>query len=142
MDLAHELHDLVRTLDGFAAQMLREFGLTYNQYVALVVIDRHPGITGRDVAQALRISEPSTSALLRRLVGAGYVHDTAPERSGNVRHWSLTDDGQAKRVQCADRLGNSLDANARLIGVDPDELATTIRRLHDEVRTMRGDGPL
>ena len=38
MDLAFELHDLVLTLDRTAERLLTPHGLSYNRYVALVVI--------------------------------------------------------------------------------------------------------
>lgn len=137
MDLAYELHDLVRTLDRWAARLLRTEDLSYNQYVALIIVDEHPGLTGRELSRALGISEPSTSALVRKLIAAGLLTDTSRDRTGNVRRLALTPAGVDKRRRCTDLLGDRLDRNAVRVGIDPQELARTIRSLHDEVQTVR-----
>ena len=64
MDLAFELHDLVLTLDRTAERLLTPHGLSYNRYVALVVIAEHPGVTGRLLSNALRVSEAAASGIV------------------------------------------------------------------------------
>lgn len=134
MDLAFELHDLVRTLDRDADRLLRPSGLGYSRYVALVVLDEHPGLSGRALAGALGTSEAAASKLLRRLLDDGLVTDASPHGSGHVRHLQLTDTGRAALAQAGDLLGDALDHQARAIGLDPHELARTIRALHDQLR--------
>ena len=68
MDLAHELHDLVRTLDRWAEQMLRPEGLTYNQYVALVTLGQLPSITGRTLSKSLGVTEAAGSGIVKALL--------------------------------------------------------------------------
>lgn len=137
MDLAYELHDLVNTLDRWAARILRTQDLSYNQYVALVIVGENEGINSRSLARGLGISEPSTSALVRKLLAAGLLTDIAPDRAGNVRRLALTPVGDETRQRCTELLGNSLDRNAERVGIDPAALARTIRTLHDEVNTVR-----
>lgn len=137
MDLAFELHDLVRTLDRSAERILASEGLTYNQYVALVILGQHPGITGRTLATALGVTEAAGSGIVKALLRAGFVDNQAAKGSGNRRELHLTEAGAAKADHCGRLLGTSLDDNARAIGLDPQDLARTIRDLHDEVRTIR-----
>lgn len=141
MDLAHELHDLVLTLDRRAEKMLAPHGLSYNRYVALVIVSEHPGITGRHLADALRVSEAAASGIVRSLIKADLVDDVAPTGSGHVRHLRITPAGSALLTRCSQMLGSSLDDNARTIGIDPQSLARTVRALHDEVRTTRRPRP-
>ena len=136
MDLAYELHDLVRTLDREAERILRPEGLSYHRYVALVVIGEHPGVTGRQLAGALGVTEAASSGIVRALLGAGLVENMAGAGAGNVRHLKLTGDGGRLLARCSELLGSSVDENARAIGIDPLELARTIRALHDELRTV------
>jgi len=117
VDLAFELHDLVLTLDRTAERLLTPHGLSYNRYVALVVIAEAP------------------SAIVRSLLAAGLIDDVAPGGAGHVRHLQITPAGSALVEQCSQLLGSSLDAHARAIGIDPQSLAHTIRALHDELRT-------
>lgn len=137
MDLAYELHDLVRTLDRMAEKILRPHGLNFNRYVALVIVSEHPGLTGRDLSGALGVTEAAGSGIVRSLLTHGLIDDAAEAGSGNVRRLRVTNDGAELVRRCSRELGTSLDDNARAIGVDPADLAATIRALHDEVRTFR-----
>jgi len=139
MDLAYELHDLVRTLDRWAERMLRPAGLSYSRYVALVIVCEHPGLTGRDLARGLGVSEAAASGLVKALLRDELVENVAGEGAGNVRRLRATEAGRATQQRCAELLGDSLDRNARAIGIDPAQLALTVRALHDEVRTTRTD---
>lgn len=139
MDLAYELHDLVRTLDREAERMLRPEGLSYRRYVALIVVAEHPGVTGRRLAGALGVTEAAASGIVRTLIEGGLVGNMAVPGSGNVRHLRITAEGEALLERCAALLGDSLDENARAANVDPAQLARTIRTLHDEVRSVRRD---
>lgn len=140
MDLAHELHDLVRTLDKWAEKILRPQGLTYNQYVALVIVSRHPGITGRLLAESLGVTEAAGSGIIKVLLTKDCVSNHAAVGSGNRRELHITSAGQEKIDRCGHLLGHSLDDNARAVGLDPSQLAIAIRSLHDEVRTVRNPG--
>ncbi|GAA1357682.1 hypothetical protein GCM10009596_09220 [Arthrobacter rhombi] len=130
MDLAYELHDLVRTLDRQADQMLRGHDLTYNRFVTLVIASEHPGMTGRQLARAVGISEPAMSAIVRFLLDAGLIDDDAGERAGNVRRIRVTAAGIQRLGEARDALGDSLSQTARRLGIDADDLAATIHRLH------------
>lgn len=133
MDLAHELHDLVRTLDREAERLLRGEGMTYHRFVALVIVAEHPGITGRRLASAVGVSEPSMSVIVRRLLDDGHVVDLS-EGVGRARRLAATEAGRSTLGTCRRVLGDALDGAARSLGLDPQELARTVRALHDAVR--------
>ena len=133
MDLAHELHDLVLTLDRQAEALLQPDGLTYRRYVALVIIGEHPGMTGRDLAGALGVSEPAASGIVRRLITDQLIQDSSGAGSGHVRRLELTPSGQELLARASRRLGNTLDATVREIGIDPAELAETLHRIHQRI---------
>ena len=137
MDLAYELHDLVRTLDRWAERILRPEGLSHNRYVALSIISQHPGVTGRLLAQSLRVSEAAASGIVRSLIEAGLVENNAEPGNGNARRLGLTALGKRTLKRCSALLGESLDDQAHRIGIDPDQLVRTVRALHDEVLLVR-----
>src|SRR5690606_27175379 len=122
MDLAFELHDLVRTLDAWADRALRGVGLSYHRYVVLLILSEHPDLTGRQLAGAVGVSEPAMSGQTRALLADGLVTNTATAGAGNVRRWRLTAAGTSRLAECSDLLGDSLDRNARAIGIDPASL--------------------
>lgn len=140
MDLAYELHDLVRTLDRAAEGILRPEGLSYRRYLALVIIGEHAGVSGRELAGALGVTEAAVSGIVRRLLDDGLIRDLTVAGAGNIRRLALTDDGADLRDRCSELLGWSFDRNVRRIGIDPHELAATIRAIHDEVRSARHAG--
>lgn len=117
--------------------MLRPEGLTYNQYVALVILGQHPGITGRTLSKSLGVTEAAGSGIVKALLAEDLITNAATPGSGNRRELRLTSAGEDKSAHCARLLGHSLDDNARAIGIDPQVLAQTIHDLHDEVRTIR-----
>ncbi len=135
MDLAYELHDLVRTLDRQADDILRTRDLGYLRYVALIIIDEHPGISGRQLAHAVGVSDAASSGIVRKLEAAGLIHDASPEGSGRARNWTATATGVALRRECDALLGDGLGDAARRIGLDPAELTRTIHALHNALRT-------
>ena len=137
VDLAYELHDLVRSLDRWAERLLRPVGLSYNRYVALVITSQHSGITGRALAEAIGVSEAAGSGIVRSLLSQGYLEDVAPTGAGNIRRLSVTAAGATLLDHCSGLLGSSLDDNATAIGVDPQALAQTLHALHREVETVR-----
>ncbi|MFW0789681.1 MarR family winged helix-turn-helix transcriptional regulator [Gordonia sp. CPCC 205333] len=141
MDLAYELHDLVLTLDRQADAMLAAHGLNYNRYVALVVVSEHPGLTGRQLATALRISEPSTSAIIKRLITEGLIVDVSPAGSGHVRRLQTTAAGLSVQQAANTSLGNSLDQSAVAAGIDPNDLARTIHTLHNQIQREGPSAP-
>lgn len=143
MDLAYELHDLVRTLDRQADQMLRGHDLTYNRFVTLVIASEHPGLTGRQLARAVGISEPAMSAIVRFLLGAGLMDDGAGTGAGNVRRIEVTLAGAQRLLEARDDLGDSLADTAQRLAIDAHHLAQTIHRLHTELITpaLTGEEP-
>lgn len=134
MDLAYELHDLVRTLDRQAERMLRPLNLTYNRYLALEIVGEHPGVSGAQLARALGITEASCSALVRRLIADGHATDLAEKGSGNVRRLQLTENGELLRGKASHALGGAFDDVVRRLGFDPLRLAQTIRSIRNELK--------
>lgn len=133
MDLAYELHDLVLTLDRQAESLLRPLGISYRRYVALVIIDENPGLTGRDLSRGLAVTEAAASGIVKYLLVEGLVADTSPAGSGHVRRLEVTAAGRSMRHQSDDVLGTKFDDTVRELGFDPEALAATIHSIHDAV---------
>lgn len=135
MDLAYELHDLVLTLDRQAESLLRPAGITYRRYVALVIVDENPGVTGRELSRGLAVTEAAASGIVKRLLGDDLITDVAAAGSGHVRRLESTAPGRALRRRCDEVLGTSFDDTVRALGIDPGALAETIRSIHTAMLT-------
>ncbi|GII03872.1 MarR family transcriptional regulator [Planobispora takensis] len=123
-----DVHAASRALDGLYRGLLRDLGLTYPQYLAMMVLWEREPVTVKELGAALRLDSGTLSPLLKRLEAAGLVRrerSAADERSVLVR---LTPDGAALRPEAEQVPGRLLAAT----GLDVEELAafrSTLRRL-------------
>jgi len=95
--LCFALHAASRAFDGVYRVLLREFGLTYPQYLVLLVLWEHGELSVKNLGAKLRLDSGTLSPLLKRLEAAGWVERRRAvddERSVLVR---LTEAGSALR---------------------------------------------
>ncbi|MER6097401.1 MarR family transcriptional regulator [Streptomyces sp. NPDC001728] len=139
--ICFSLHAATRAFNGVYREALKDFGLTYPQYLVMLVLWEHGELPVKGIGERLRLESGTLSPLLKRLEAAGYVErrrSPEDERSVTVRP---TADGTAlrakalgvpRRIAAATGLGlddirelrERLDAlAARLDRVDPDDLA-------------------
>lgn len=127
--LAHDLHRLVRALDQSAEVRLAPFGLSYARYLALLMVRDHGGLTQRDLAGALGLSEPTASRTASALAAAGWLEITRTPGNGNRRELSATAEGRELVDRASEQLGGDFDEVVRAIDRDPHALAEDVRRL-------------
>ncbi|MFH8710355.1 MarR family winged helix-turn-helix transcriptional regulator [Streptomyces zaomyceticus] len=138
--ICFSLHAATRAFNGVYREALKELGLTYPQYLVMLVLWEHGELPVKGIGERLRLDSGTLSPLLKRLEAAGYVErrrSPEDERSVTVQP---TAEGTAlkerargvpRRIAAATGLDladirdlrERLDALAvRLDGVDPDEL--------------------
>ncbi|MFE6714709.1 MarR family winged helix-turn-helix transcriptional regulator [Streptomyces sp. NPDC057695] len=138
--ICFSLHAATRAFNGVYREALKELGLTYPQYLAMLVLWEHGELPVKGIGERLRLDSGTLSPLLKRLEAAGYVErrrSPEDERSVTVRP---TAEGAALKERARDvprriaaatgldladirDLRERLDAlAARLDGVDPAEL--------------------
>ncbi|MFC9791414.1 MarR family winged helix-turn-helix transcriptional regulator [Streptomyces sp. NPDC127584] len=138
--ICFSLHAATRAFNGVYREALKELGLTYPQYLAMLVLWEHGELPVKGIGERLRLDSGTLSPLLKRLEAAGYVErrrSPEDERSVTVRP---TAEGAALKERARDvprriaaatgldladirDLRERLDAlAARLDGVDPGEL--------------------
>ncbi|MFG1890780.1 MarR family winged helix-turn-helix transcriptional regulator [Micromonospora sp. NPDC049051] len=92
------LYAASRALTDVYRPVLDEFGLTYPQYLVLLVLwERDDAPTVSELGAALRLDSGTLSPLLKRLEGAGLVVRTRSARDERRVEVGLTDDGRALR---------------------------------------------
>ncbi|MER5963229.1 MarR family transcriptional regulator [Streptomyces sp. NPDC002057] len=138
--ICFSLHAATRAFNGVYREALKELGLTYPQYLVMLVLWEHGELPVKGIGERLRLDSGTLSPLLKRLEAAGHVErrrSPEDERSVTVRP---TADGTAlkeraravpRRIAAATGLAledirdlrERLDALAvRLDAVDPDDL--------------------
>jgi MarR family transcriptional regulator, organic hydroperoxide resistance regulator len=95
--LCFAMHAASRAFDGLYRVILRETGLTYPQYLVVLVLLEHGELSVKQLGEKLRLDSGTLSPLLKRLEAAGLVQrrrSEADERSVTVK---LT--AQGERLQ-------------------------------------------
>ncbi|MBQ1073036.1 MarR family transcriptional regulator [Micromonospora sp. C31] len=97
------LYAASRALTDVYRPVLDEFGLTYPQYLVLLVLwERDDAPTVSELGAALRLDSGTLSPLLKRLEGAGLVVRTRSARDERRVEVGLTGDGRALRHRMAE----------------------------------------
>lgn len=82
--------------------LLDELGLTYPQYLAMVVLWEKDGQTVGEIGERLFLESSTLTPLLKRLEANGLVNRFRDARDERVVRVSLTDAGHALRAKAAD----------------------------------------
>ncbi|GAA3059009.1 MarR family transcriptional regulator [Streptomyces roseofulvus] len=97
--ICFSLHAAARAFNGVYREALKELGLTYPQYLVMLVLWEHGELPVKGIGERLRLDSGTLSPLLKRLEAAGYVErrrSPEDERSVTVR---VTATGTALREQ-------------------------------------------
>ncbi|WP_433475739.1 MarR family winged helix-turn-helix transcriptional regulator [Spirillospora sp. CA-142024] len=119
------LHATSRAFDALYRTELRALGLTYPQYLAMLVLWETDGLTVKRLGERLRLDSGTLSPLLKRMEAGGLVErrrSREDERSVSVH---LTEQGAALRTRALDVPRHMLAST----GLSPHELADLRRTL-------------
>lgn len=132
--LAHELHVLVALMDRAAEGLLarHDTGLSYRRFLVLLKVDDLDGPTQRELADSLGSSEAATSRMVAGLARDGLLD--VGRAHGNRRELRLTPAGGRRLGAAGAVLGDGFDRLVRELGLDPDDLTMTVRRLSAALR--------
>lgn len=99
--LCFALYAASRSVTGLYRPLLEPLGLTYPQYLVMLVLWEQDGLTVRELGQRLQLDSGTLTPLLKRLQAAGHVtrqRRKEDEREVDIR---LTDAGLALRDQAS-----------------------------------------
>ncbi|PVZ10063.1 MarR family winged helix-turn-helix transcriptional regulator [Actinomycetospora cinnamomea] len=95
------LYSASRAVTDVYRPLLAELGLTYPQYLVLLVLWESEPRTVRDVGAALALDYGTVSPLLKRLESAGWIARRRNPRDERTVTVHLTDEGRALRSRVA-----------------------------------------
>ncbi|MEV6635431.1 MarR family transcriptional regulator [Actinoplanes sp. NPDC051470] len=136
--LCFELYNASRAITSAYRPALDDLGLTYPQFIALVVIWKRGSVTVRDLGDALRLDSGTLSPLLKRLETAGLVtrtRGTTDERTVTITSTSLGDSLKERARDLPHRLACALGD----LGITLDEatlLHHLLSRISSSARTL------
>ncbi|WP_228034796.1 MarR family winged helix-turn-helix transcriptional regulator [Streptomyces spongiae] len=135
--ICFSLHAASRAFNGVYRVLLKDLGLTYPQYLVMLVLWERGELPVKKLGEHLRLDSGTLSPLLKRLEAAGLVRrerSARDERSVEVR---LTEEGRALRER-------ALEVPRRIAtatGFDLDELRALRTRL-DRLTTALDEAAL
>ncbi|MFE9629812.1 MarR family winged helix-turn-helix transcriptional regulator [Streptomyces sp. NPDC006463] len=114
-----------RAFGGLYRVVLKDLGLTYPQYLVMLVLWEHGELPVKEIGQHLRLDSGTLSPLLKRLEAAGLVRRERSAEDERSVHAHLTEEGAALRARAAEvprriatatgfELAEILDLQARL----------------------------
>ncbi|AUG80112.1 MarR family transcriptional regulator [Kitasatospora sp. MMS16-BH015] len=132
------LHAATRAFNALYRDALQELGLTYPQYLVMLVLWEDGELPVKKIGERLRLDSGTLSPLLKRLEAAGLVRrerSVADERSVTVRPTPAGTELRAQALRLPARV-------AEATGLDVTEIADLRRRLEQLTRAVDGAGAL
>ncbi len=109
--------------------LLAELGLTYTQYLVMLVLWERDGLSVGELGQRLMLDSGTLTPLLRRLEAAGHISRQRSREDARVVHIHLSPSGRGLRERAERVPGDLLACLGPLDGIDGAELRTTLQRL-------------
>lgn len=73
---------------------LEKLGLTYTQYIVMIVLWEHGGMTEGELGKIVHLDSGTLAPLLKRLEKQGLIHRNRPENNERKLYLSLTEQGE------------------------------------------------
>jgi DNA-binding MarR family transcriptional regulator len=99
--LCFPLYAAARAVQQLYRPLLAELGLTYPQYLVMLVLWEEDGLPVSAIGKRLRLDSGTLTPLLKRMAAAGLVVRARSQEDERVVRVSLTEDGRALRDRAA-----------------------------------------
>jgi MarR family transcriptional regulator, organic hydroperoxide resistance regulator len=132
--LCFDLYAASRAVTNAYRPLLAELGLTYPQYLVMLLLWERQSCTVSELGDALHLDSGTLSPLLKRLKSAGLVERERRADDERTVEATLTDEGRALQAK-AESIPSAIGA---AMGLGPTEFAAlkrTLRRLVGNVST-------
>ena len=100
--LCFPLYAAARNVTGLSTQWLKPLGLTYTQYIVLLVLWEKDGLTVGEIGEKLMLDNGTLSPLLKTMEQAGYVTRRRSREDERMVVISLTEAGRALQERASD----------------------------------------
>ena len=93
--LCFPLYAAARNVTGLYTPWLKPLGLTYTQYIVLLVLWEEDGISVTEIGEKLMLDNGTLSPLLKKMEKAGYINRRRSSDDERVVMITLTEEGRA-----------------------------------------------
>ncbi|GAA1454033.1 MarR family transcriptional regulator [Nocardiopsis tropica] len=132
--LCFSLYTASRALTGLYRELLGDLGLTYPQYLVMIVLWERGTLTVKELSRALHLDSGTLSPLLRRLEASGLLTRERSTTDERVVRVTATPRGLALRERATDIPGRLVCATD-LTAAQARELRDALGRLTFSVET-------
>ncbi|MCQ9225729.1 MarR family winged helix-turn-helix transcriptional regulator [Streptococcus suis] len=102
--LCYSFYQVNKLFNQFYLKNLKEFDLTYTQYLVLVVLWEKAPLTLKELGEKLDLASNTLTPLLKRLEAKGYIQRSIPLGDKRQLLIQLTEDGQKLQTSLEDKL--------------------------------------
>ena len=106
MKLSHQLcfplYAAARSVTGLYTPWLRPLGLTYTQYIVLMVLWEKDGLSVTEIGERLMLDNGTLSPLLKKLEKAGWIERRRTRKDDRVVVITLTEEGRSLQEKAKD----------------------------------------
>ncbi len=117
---------------------LSHIGLTYPQYLVMMVLWETDGITVKTIAEHLHLDSPTITPLLKRLESCGFVSRQRNVKDERVVNVFLTDTGRGIQARVAD-MQKGVACQTGMQETQFIELRSTLHELVDSINQNQPD---
>ena len=113
--LCFPLYAAARNVTGLYTPLLKPLGLTYTQYIVLLVLWEKDGVSVTEIGEKLMLDNGTLSPLLKKLEQEGYIERRRSVVDDRVVEIYLTEEGRALQEKAKDvplRVAGCIDLSA------------------------------
>ena len=132
--LCFPLYAAARNVTGLYTPWLKPLGLTYTQYIVLLVLWEHDGVSVTEIGEKLMLDNGTLSPLLKKMEQAGYVARRRCREDDRVVEITLTEAGRALQEKAKDSPRNV----AGCIELPPEKALELYTLLYELLGNQRG----
>lgn len=132
-ELCFAIYSAQKSYNHFYSEALKEFNLTYPQYITLLVMweERRPMMV-KDIGKRLNLDTGTLTPLLKRLEMNGWVTRTRSGLDGRRVYLELTEKAKNKEKD----VKNAVSYSFRLIDMNSKEYETSVKLLQEITRKL------
>ena len=128
--LCFPLYAAARSVTGLYAPLLKPLGLTYTQYLVLLVLWEKDGVPVSHIGERLLLDNGTLSPLLKKMEREGYVERKRDRRDERIVMISLTRKGKALQ----EKAKNIPQKAAGCIALSPDKTRKLYALLYEVLK--------
>ena len=132
--LCFPLYAASRNMIGLYTPWLKPLGLTYTQYIVLLVLWERDGLTVGEICDKLMLDNGTLSPLLKKMQQAGYIEKNRSELDDRVVVVTLTEEGRALQEKAKDVPGKVADC----IDLPPEKARQLYSLLYELLDNQQG----